>query len=66
LDRLKLLVSPTMPNNIQSDSLEGNITNNQWSEEAIKTCLYLYLDLMPANHSLIHPLEIYFYNNSKK
>jgi hypothetical protein len=55
-----------MPNNIQSDSLEGNITNNQWSEEAIKTCLYLYLDLMPANHSLIHPLEIYFYNNSKK
>ena len=29
----------------------------QWTEDSIKSCLYLYLDLMPVNHSLIHPLS---------
>ena len=43
-----------MPSNLQTDSADNG--NNQWTEEAIKTCLYLYLDLMPVNHSLIHPL----------
>jgi symplekin len=31
--------------------------NVQWTEETIKTCLYLYLDLMPTNHALIHPFS---------
>ena len=26
----------------------------QWNEESIKSCLYLFLDLLPANHQLIH------------
>ena len=27
-----------------------------WSEETIKTCLYLFLGLLPVDHHLIHDL----------
>jgi len=27
-----------------------------WSEETIKTCLYLFLGLLPVDHRLIHDL----------
>jgi len=53
LERLKFLVSPTPLNVLSADLLEGD----QWTEESIKSCLYLYLDLMPVNHFLIHPLS---------
>ena len=51
LERLKFLVSPTPVNVLSADLLEGD----QWTEESIKSCLYLYLDLMPVNHFLIQP-----------
>ena len=31
-----------------------------WTEETIKMCLYLYLGLLPVNHSLIHEYAIFF------
>lgn len=48
-----MLVSPTQPSSLHADSSDGD----QWAEDSIKSCLYLYLDLMPVNHSLIHPLS---------
>ena len=26
----------------------------QWTEDSIQNCLYLFLELTPVNHSLIH------------
>jgi symplekin len=59
---LKYLVSPTLPPellNYDDDDDDDNtdMIDNNWSEESIKTCLYLYLELIPVNHSLIHPLS---------
>ena len=33
---------------------------DNWTEETIKMCLYLYLGLLPVNHSLIHEYVIVY------
>ena len=57
LDRMKYLTLTTPPVNLLCETIDENMENVQWTEETIKTCLYLYLDLMPSNHSLIHPFS---------
>jgi symplekin len=57
IDRLKNLVHPNPPLSLFADSSDDQVKELetiQWNEESIKSCLYLFLDLMPANHHLIH------------
>ena len=53
----------TPPSNLLSEAVDENMENIQWTEETIKTCLYLYLDLMPTNHALIHPFSQVYINS---
>ena len=53
----------TPPSNLLGETADESMENVQWTEETIKTCLYLYLDLMPSNHSLIHPFSQIYINS---
>jgi hypothetical protein len=54
LERCKLLL--TNPN---------DNPNEKWSEDDIRICFNLYLDLMPLDHTLIQPLaQIYLAANA--
>ncbi len=57
IDRLKNLIHQNPPLTLFADSNDDQVKELetiQWNEESIKSCLYLFLDLLPANHQLIH------------
>lgn len=57
--RLAYLALPTPPAQMFTDAPEEYSESIQWSEDTIKKCLYLYLDLIPINHSLIHTYQLF-------
>jgi symplekin len=58
VERLKNLAMANPPvrlvQELSSDDQIKDLETIQWTEETIKSCLYLFLELMPANHELIH------------
>ncbi|XP_074640461.1 symplekin-like [Tubulanus polymorphus] len=52
---LRKLLLPFMPGDLFTKT--ENLDVDGWTEESIKTCLYLYLGLMPVRHKLIHELS---------
>ncbi|CAF0878916.1 unnamed protein product [Brachionus calyciflorus] len=62
-NRLKYLSLPNPPSELINDLTEETqemLDASTWNEDMIKSCLYLYLELIPVNHKLINGLsEVY-------
>ncbi|XP_064621596.1 symplekin-like [Lineus longissimus] len=61
---LKDLLMPAPTAEIFHKRSSGMETQDAWTEESIKICLYLYLGLMPINHKLIHELAAIYTSTS--
>ncbi|KXJ19127.1 symplekin [Exaiptasia diaphana] len=58
LSSLELLIQEKQPS-------EPDEEPKEWTDESIKTCLYLYLALLPQNHKLFHQLAIIYTASSQ-
>ena len=66
LTHLQYLTLPSPPPGFfeSSSGLVSSDTPNSWTDSNIKRCLYLYLEIVPVNHSLLHDLATAYTNAS--
>lgn len=62
-NRLKYLSLATPPSELINEFMEETqemLDSSTWTEDMIKSCLYLFLDLMPLNHKLVNRLSVVY------